>query len=232
MPRTARIAPEENVYHILTRGNNRQDVFKDEKDYERYREILKRYKEKYKFKLYHYALMRNHVHLVLETTEKGGKLPEIMKGINLSYVQYYKNKHRHIGHFWQDRYKSIIISKDDYLLACGSYVELNPVRARVVEDPKDYKWSSYNAYAYGKKDYIVDEHPIYKGLSKDEGDRRKKYREFVKGMIKEKAAMKGEMNRRVVYGSEDLIKKVEKEYKIGAVIRLKGRPKKEEKDEK
>ena len=232
MPRTARIAPEENVYHILTRGNNRQDVFKDEKDYERYREILKRYKEKYKFKLYHYALMRNPVHLVLETTEKGGKLPEIMKGINLSYVQYYKNKHRHIGHFWQDRYKSIIISKDDYLLACGSYVELNPVRARVVEDPKDYKWSSYNAYAYGKKDYIVDEHPIYKGLSKDEGDRRKKYREFVKGMIKEKAAMKGEMNRRVVYGSEDLIKKVEKEYKIGAVIRLKGRPKKEEKDEK
>lgn len=232
MPRTARIAPNEYVYHILTRGNNRQDVFKDEKDYERYREILKRYKEKYKFKLYHYVVMRNHVHIVLETTERGGKLSELMKGINLSYAQYYKNKHRHIGHFWQDRYKSIIISKDDYLLACGSYVELNPVRARIVEDPKDYRWSSYNVYAYGKKDIIVDEHPIYKGLSKDEGDRRKKYREFVKGMIKEKAAMKGEMNRRVVYGSEDLVKKVEKEYKVEAVIRLKGRPKKEKDDEK
>ena len=111
MPRTARIAPNENVYHILTRGNNRQDVFKDEKDYERYKDILKRYKERYKFALHHYALMRNHVHLVLETTEKGGKLSEIMKGINLSYAQYYKHKHRHIGHFWQDRYKSIIISK-------------------------------------------------------------------------------------------------------------------------
>ena len=228
MPRTARIAPNEYVYHILTRGNNRQDVFKDEKDYERYKDVLKRYKERYKFALYHYALMRNHVHLVLETTEKGGKLSEIMKGINLSYAQYYKNKHRHIGHFWQDRYKSIIISKDDYLLACGSYVELNPVRARIVEDPKDYRWSSYNAYAHGKKDIIVDEHPIYKGLSKDEGERRKKYREFVKGTIKEKAAMKGEMNRRVVYGSEDLVKKVEEEYKVEAVIRLKGRPKKEE----
>lgn len=232
MPRTARIAPNEYVYHVLTRGNNRQDVFKEGRDYERYKELLKRYKEKFKFKLYHYVLMRNHVHLVIETTEKGGKLSEIMKGINLSYAQYFKNKQRHIGHFWQDRYKSIIISKDDYLLACGSYVELNPVRARIVEDPRDYKWSSYNAYAHGKKDIIVDEHSIYKALSKGEADRRKKYREFVKGMIKEKAAMKGEMNRRVVYGSEDLVKKVEEEYKVGAVIRLKGRPKKEEKDEK
>jgi putative transposase len=232
MPRTARIAPNENVYHILTRGNNRQDVFKDEKDYERYKDILKRYKERYTFRLYHYALMRNHVHLVLETTDKDGKLSDIMKGINLSYAQYYKHKHRHIGHFWQDRYKSIIISKDDYLLACGSYVELNPVRAKIVEGPGDYRWSSYNAYAYGKKDIIVDEHPIYRGLSKDEAERRKKYREFVKGMIKEKATMKGEMNRRVVYGSEDLVKKMEKEYKIGAVIRLKGRPKKKENGEK
>ncbi len=232
MPRLARIAPEEHIYHVLTRGNNRKDVFKEEKDYKRYIEILQRYKEKFRFKLYHYVLMRNHIHLVLEPGGKSGKLSEIMKGINLSYVQYYKNNYRHIGHFWQDRYKSIIISKDDYLLACGSYVELNPVRARIVEDPKDYKWSSYNAYAYGKKDLIADEHPIYRELSKYEAERRKKYRDFVKGMIKEKDAMKGEMDRRAVYGSEDLVKKVEREYKIGAVIRLKGRPKKDDNEEK
>src|SRR3972149_4661339 len=132
MPRTARIAPNECVYHILTRGNNRQDVFKDKQDYKKYREILQRYKERYTFKLYHYVLMTNHVHLVLESTEKGGKLSEIMKGINLSYAQHYKGRYKHIGHFWQDRYKSIIISKDAYLLACGSYVELNAVRARIV----------------------------------------------------------------------------------------------------
>jgi len=231
MPRTARIAPEEHIYHILTRGNNRQDVFKDENDYKKYMEILQRYKERYKFRLYHYALMKNHIHLVLETAERGGQLSDVMKGINLSYAQYYKNKYRHIGHFWQDRYKSILISKDDYLLACGSYVELNPVRAKIVEDPKDYKWSSFNAYAYGKKDF-VDKHPIYKALSKDEGERRKKYREFVKGMIKEKNAMKGEMNRRVVYGSEDFEREVAKEYKIEAVVKPKGRPKKEENEDK
>ena len=84
MPRAARVAPKEHIYHILTRGNNRQDVFKDEKDFRKYLEILQKYKEKYKFKLYHYVLMRNHVHHVLETTERGGSLAEIMKGINLS----------------------------------------------------------------------------------------------------------------------------------------------------
>ena len=80
MPRTARIAPREYVYHILTRGNNRQDIFKNEKDYRKYIEILQRYKDRYKFKIYHYVLMRNHVHLILEPTERGGTLAEIMKG--------------------------------------------------------------------------------------------------------------------------------------------------------
>ena len=232
MPRTARIAPREYVYHILTRGNNRQDVFKEERDYRKYIEILQRYKERYKFKLYHYVLMKNHVHLVLEPVERGGTLAEIMKGINLSYVKYYKFRYKHIGHFWQDRYKSIIISKDNYLFACGSYVELNPVRAGVVKDPKDYKWSSYKVYAHGKRDALIDEHPIYKELSRREVERRKKYRDFVNGMLIDKDAMKGEMNRRVIYGSEEFIDKVTKEYEIEAVIRLKGRPKKDENKKK
>jgi len=232
MPRTARIAPRGYVYHILTRGNNQQDVFKHEIDYKKYAEILQRYKERYKFRVYHYVLMRNHIHLVIEPTEKGGTLAEIMKGINLSYAQYYKARYKHIGHFWQDRYKSIIISKDNYLLACGSYVELNPVRAKVVEDPKDYKWSSYNAYAYGKKDAIIDEHPIFDSLAGSDAERRRKYREFIKGMVKEKNMMKGEMNRRVIYGSEDFEDKVTKEYNVDAIVRLKGRPKKGQDDRK
>ena len=232
MPRTARIAPKECVYHILSRGNNRQDIFKDERDYKKYIEIIQKYKEKYRFKLYHYVLMRNHVHLVLEPTDRGGSLAEVMKGINLSYAQFYKGRYKHIGHFWQDRYKSIIISRDDYLLACGSYVELNPVRAGIVKDPRDYKWSSYNAYAYGKKDSVVEKHSIYKELSKDEAERRKRYREFMIGMLKGKNAMKGEMERKIVYGSVDFIKKFTKEYDIKGVIRPKGRPKREEKEKK
>ena len=230
MPRTSRIAPGEQVYHILTRGNNRQDVFKDEGDFRKYVEILRKYKDKYEFRLYHYALMRNHIHLVIETSDKGGRLSEIMKGINLSYAQHFKRRYQHVGHFWQDRYKSIIISKDNYLLACGSYVELNPVRVRVVADPKDYRWSSYHVYAYGKQDTIVDEHPIYNDLSNDETERRGKYREFVNGMMKEKNAMKGEMDRRVTYGGEDFTAKVTARYRVGAVIRPRGRPRSNEKE--
>src|SRR4030042_7164252 len=192
MPRMARIAPGGHVFHVLTRGNNRQDVFLDTEDYQTYREILKKYKEKFECKIYHYCLMTNHVHLVLETLAEGGGLAEVMKGINLSYAQQYKRRYNHIGHFWQDRFKSILISSDQYLLACGSYVELNPVRAGIVKAPRDYRWSSYRVYAYGKKDLLVDEHLIYLELSKDESKRRKRYREFVRGVLRSKGAMRGE----------------------------------------
>ncbi|HDQ04050.1 MAG TPA: transposase [Deltaproteobacteria bacterium] len=226
MPRTARIAPKEFIYHVLTRGNNRQDIFKDEEDYQKYLEILQKYKEKYDFRLYHYVLMTNHLHLVIEPTERGGELSEIMKGINLSYAQHFKNKYRYIGHFWQDRYKSIIISKDEYLLACGSYVELNPVRAGIVENPKDYRWSSYQANAYGKQDDLIDQHVIFDNLSQDDVV-RKEYRKFVQEMLKKNKAMRGEMERRTIYGGHDFIQRVNKKYKMEAVIKKRGRPKKE-----
>jgi putative transposase len=227
MPRIARIAPRGHVFHILTRGNNRQDVFRDEIDYQKYFGILDRYKDKYRFKIYHYVLMKNHVHLVLEPQEEGGSLAEIMKGINLSYAQNYKRKYDHVGHFWQDRFKSMLISKDQYLLACGSYVELNPVRAGVVKDPRDYRWSSYRAYAYGKKDPLLDEHPIYQELSKDERGRRERYREFVKGRLRSKGAMRGEMERRAIYGGEAFANKLKKAYQMEEMIKPIGRPKKE-----
>lgn len=220
------------MYHILTRGNNRRDVFKNGKDYRKYIEILQKYKEKYKFKLYHYALMRNHVHLVLEPVRDGGILSEIMKGINLSYAQYYKAKYKHVGHFWQDRYKSILVSKDRYLLACGSYVELNPVRAAIVKDPKEYRWSSYNAYAYGKTNPIVDEHPIHKRQSRGERSQRKEYRDFVMAMLRERNAMSGEMERRVVYGSDEFVKRLEKVHKIERVVKPRGRPRRGEEERK
>ena len=223
MPRTARVAPSRHVYHVLTRGNNREVVFKDEEDFRKYLELLLRYKEKYHFKLYHYVMMTNHVHLVIEPTEDGGNLSEIMKGINLAYAQHYKRRYSHTGHFWQDRYKSIIISKDDYLLACGSYVELNPVRAKIVDDPMKYPWSSYRVYAHGKKNVIVDEHPVYIELSEDAGERRKKYREFIREMLKGKEAMKGEMDKRMVYGSEGFVDKIKGKYKIQELINPKGR---------
>ena len=226
MPRTARIAPKKFIYHVLTRGNNRQDIFKDEEDYRKYIEILCKYKEKYEYKLYHYVLMTNHIHLVIEPTAQGGELSQIMKGVNLSYAQYFKKKYQYTGHFWQDRYKSMIISRDEYLLACGSYVELNPVRAGMVKNPKDYSWSSYKANAYGKKDDLIDECIVFDKLSKSESV-RKEYRNFVKQMMQKNESMRGEMDHRVIYGGDKFIQKMKKQYNLAAVTGKQGRPKKE-----
>ncbi len=225
MPRIARIAPTGYVYHVLTRGNNRQDIFLENADFVRYREVLGYYKEKYSFLLYHYVLMSNHVHLVLETAATGF-LSDIMKGINLSYAQYYKKRYGHIGHFWQDRYKSIMISKDEYLLACGSYVELNPVRAEMVKTPGDYRWSSYSFYAFSKSDLLVDVQPVYHGLSKDENERRRLYRSFVREMLRDKDCMRGEMTGRRIYGSGSFKNNIRDTYEIDAEIKPKGRPRK------
>jgi putative transposase len=231
MPRTARIAPKEFVYHILTRGNNRQDIFRDEADFQKYIEILNKYKEKYHFKIYHYVLMTNHVHLVIEPSDTGGALFQIMKGINLSYALYFKAKYKYSGHFWQDRFKSIIVAKDEYLLACGSYVELNPVRAGIVKEPKEYLWSSYMANAYGKTDDLVDEHIIYENLSSDENI-RSEYRKFVQQMQQKNESMIGEMERRTIYGGGDFVSRVQKTFQMDALIKKRGRPKKRQsKDE-
>ena len=105
---------------------------------------------------------------------------------------------------------------------------MNPVRAGIVVDPKEYRWSSYNVYAYGKRDTLIDEHPIYQHLGQDEHDRRHEYRDFVKGMIKEKEAMRGEMSRRLVYGSDEFVMQLKKRYKLNAVIKQRGRPKKDD----
>jgi putative transposase len=90
MPRLARIAPPGYIYHILTRGNNRQDIFKAEEDYRKFIDIVRSSKEEYLFTLYYSALMANHVHLILETREAGGSLAEVMKGMKVSYAHYYK----------------------------------------------------------------------------------------------------------------------------------------------
>lgn len=144
-----RIVLDKAVYHITVRGNQKQKTFLEEADFLNYLKILKHYKKKYSFKLYAYCLMPNHVHLVLEI-KNGKDLSKIMQGINLTYTIYFNKKYQKVGHLWQGRYKSRIIQKDKYLLDCIEYVELNPVRSKLVENPFDYPWSSWRE-RFGKE---------------------------------------------------------------------------------
>jgi len=146
MPRGARIVLENVCYHVITRGNQKDIVFRDKEDCRHYLKLLARYKARFACKIYGWCLMNNHVHMVMESNN----LSRFMHGVNLSYAQYFRYKYKTIGHFWQDRFKSYIIQKDRYVLNCITYIEHNPVRAKVALRPEDYEWSSYNIRILGK----------------------------------------------------------------------------------
>jgi len=222
MPRKARFTIENGNYHILSRGNNRQIIFNKDADFQEYLKHLLFYKKKYGVKVYHYVLMSNHVHLIL-WSPTGKFLSELMKCVNLRYAQYYRKVYGGIGHFWQDRFKSFLIEDGKYLLVCGRYIELNPVRAGIVKVPEEYHWSSYRSYSGGKKNEIVDLDPEYFGLSKKEEMRQKLYQEFVMDGIKEKRSEE-RFFRDGAYGSKEFVERL-KERGLRQFWSHKGRPK-------
>ena len=178
MPRLARQLADDSCYHILTRGNNRAAVFHEARDYQRYGQLLLEYFPPPALQLYHYCLMTNHVHLVVYAT-KGVALREAMQRLNLRYALAYKRRYSHTGHLWQDRFRSLLIAKDDYLLQCGAYVDLNPVRARMVKHPQEYPWSSARAYLHGTQDPLVTYNPCYLNLGRTASERQQRYQQFL-----------------------------------------------------
>jgi len=146
MPRQPRIVLEGLCYHVVSRGNQQQTVFLDEMDYYKYLKYLQKYKLKYNMKLYAWCLMNNHVHMALD----GVLLSKMMHDLNLSYSQYFQFKYKKTGHVWQGRFKSYLLKNNSYMIDCINYIEYNPVRAKIVERPEEYKWSSYSARVLGK----------------------------------------------------------------------------------
>ena len=155
MPRTARFLLDNGIYHIISRGNQKQILFVDNEDYQKYLTFLKRYKTKYVVKLYAYCLMKNHIHLVVHFSDKKS-INKMMHGINMSYAKWFNYRYIKCGHVWQDRYKSFPMLKDDYLLNCLSYVEQNPVKDSICLRAEEYPWSSYRARLLGEKDSLID----------------------------------------------------------------------------
>ena len=152
MPRIARGLADNQIYHIINRGNRRESVYHDKYDYERFLKLLFDSKEKYNIKIYAYCLMPNHFHLVIYT-KYSESLSKAMHWISSSYVRYYNKRYKISGHLWQGRYKSFIVQKESYLLTLLKYVEVNPKRAKIVKRCEDYKYSS----AYNRINNIEDE---------------------------------------------------------------------------
>ena len=175
MARKPRIEFGGAFYHVITRGNQKQKIFKDEADYEKYIEILSGYRKQYQYRLYAYVLMNNHVHLLLETRDI--KLSKIQQGINQRYTMYYNKKYKTVGHLFQGRYKAILCDRDAYLLTLIKYIHLNPVRANVVKLPADHRWSSHRNYAERVKDDFIDTDQVLRMFSENKTRARRIYLE-------------------------------------------------------
>jgi len=177
MPRKPRIYLAGMPCHIIQRGNNRQACFFAEQDYQFYLECLKDACKKYKVALHAYVLMTNHVHLLM-TPERADGISSVMQSIGRRYVQYVNYAYKRSGTLWEGRHKSSLVSVEQYLLKCYRYIEMNPVRAGMVEHPADYKWSSYRTNAYGEGCQFVTPHSLYMALGSQSTGRLEGYREL------------------------------------------------------
>lgn len=175
-PRSLLVAPGE-TYHLIARGNDRMRLFRSADDYEAYMGLLDGYARSCGVRVFHYVLMPNHVHLLVRPSKDG--LSAFMHAVQSAYAKRYNKREKHVGHVWSSRYKSLHVGSDAYLFACGNYIEMNPVRARLAARPEDWPYSSYRTYAHGRHDPLVTLDPFYPTLGKTEKDRQRYYRELV-----------------------------------------------------
>jgi putative transposase len=144
MPRKHRVWFPGATYHITARGNRKDKIFYEEKDYEKYLELLTDIKSREPFNLHAYCLMPNHIHLLMET--KNTPPSKIIKFVHMNYAIGFNRKYDLTGHLFQGRYNSKLVMDEEYFLKASKYIHLNPTEAHIVKNPEDYRWSSYRAF--------------------------------------------------------------------------------------
>jgi len=145
MARPLRLEYPGAVWHVTSRGNNREDIYRDDEDRLMFLSIFAEAVRRYRWIVHAYTLMTNHYHLIIETPEV--TLSRGMKWMNGKYAQWFNRRHGRSGHLFQGRFKGFLVEKERYLMALIRYVALNPVRAQMVDRPEQYRWSSYRATA-------------------------------------------------------------------------------------
>ena len=240
MPRGPRLTFDKTLFHIINRGNAKQEVFHEPADFDEFLLLLARYKDKFGFKMYHFCLMPTHPHFLWEIP-RAEILSKAMQGITLSYTRFHHAKYEKVGYLWQGRFKNMIIEMEEYLMNCGAYIERNPIRAGLAVEPGQWKWSSYRFYAYGEpmripligpggvKKWIdlIDEDPFYQGFGESVTERQNNYREFVLGMDNEAARERLRFQDGGVLGSDGFKAGIEKIMReLGMLLKPKkrGRP--------
>lgn len=175
MARLPRLVVPGQPLHVIQRGNDRIATFRGVTDYLRYLDILGQASRATAVSIHAYVLMSNHVHLLLTPEDEHGPA-RLMQRTGRLYVRFFNTKYERTGTLWESRYRSSLIDRESYFLACARYIELNPVRAGMVVAPSGYRWSSYGHNARGIPDVLITPHPMYLALGDSPAERRATYR--------------------------------------------------------
>jgi len=175
LSRQPRFVLEGQPQHVIQRGNNRDVIFVSDDDYRFYLEKLEAACTRFECELHAYVLMTNHVHLLITPQAKDG-ISKVMQSVGRYYVQYFNYRYKRTGTLWEGRYKATLLDSDAYLLTCSRYIELNPVRAGMVDVPSDYPWSSFTCNALGKANKLIKPHELYLALGLNEVERCEAYK--------------------------------------------------------
>lgn len=197
-------------HHAIQRGNNRQVCFTCDEDMAVYARWLLEASTKYGVLIHAWVFMTNHVHLLATPTVEGG-LSRLFQYLGRHYVRYFNNTYRRSGTLWEGRFKSCLVQEESYFLICQRYIELNPVRADVVNDPADYVWSSYQVNGLGVESELCTPHALYLALGHTKQARLINYRALFASHVEGEplAEVRHALNKGLVLGTEKFRRKVE-----------------------
>ncbi len=182
MPRKPRFYLPGIPAHVVQRGHSREPIFFEDSDYKAYLNWFHEAAERYRCEVHAFVLMTNHVHFLI-TPRLKDSISRTIQYVGRRYVPYINYHYGTSGTLWEGRYKANLIQEENYLLTCMRYIELNPVRANMVNHPKHYPWSSYCANAEGKEIKLAHHHSVYQALGKSEPERLDAYRALFKSHI-------------------------------------------------
>jgi len=235
MPRKARLLVPRCPHHIVQRGHNRKTVFVADEDYQFYLENLFEWKVKLDLKVYAWCLMTNHVHLVVEPGDDASTISALMKRLAGRQSAYVNKLERRTGSLWDGRFKASPIQRDEYMLSCIRYVEMNPVRANMVAGPRQYRWSSYRERMGLERRNGVDRNRLdldqtYIALADTEDERRVRYKNYVKLGISDKEIdlIRKSLQSNKLTGNDRFAEEIHKRIGIRVENRSRGRPTRDE----
>ena len=228
MARRPRLFIRNIPYHIIQRGNNRIPIFVRDEDYLFFLKVLKEAKAKHPCFIYSYCLMPNHFHLLVEPEKEESSISLLIKLLGAKYVHYFNRSYNRSGTLWGGRFKCSLIDKELYFLTCLLYIEMNPVRAGILNSPEFYRWSSYRTRAFGEPNAILDLDPWYYGLGDNPEERQVKYRHFFQNVMPGHVLefIRTTTNKNAILGGINFKAHIEHLINKKIIIRSVGRPKK------